>query len=561
VQRVAYVRTRSEFRANRSFDRWMAVARPILLLVIMMEILLRSPSPFEKSLLAVVILYVILSLRQASLPLREWPVPKLETDMGLLLLLLLATQSIEAFWFYYLYVMLSAGGRYGWRTAWKIALVFSALVLLAMSAYRPRGLQTYIRAAALAMGTMTVGSAASYLGESGWKHVEQEEFIEDVSGLLQYETGLSESIRQTMNQLGMEFGAANSCVAIIDADLDRIFVWKVGTGQPSRITPEVFPLSEAETFLLDKLDYNALWNSLGDPVRGFAWDRELAKLLADLPPVPKGLQEALGAHSLSAVAFTPHGGPDGRIILANLHRWSSPADLRQMENIVRRVEQPLANLFRVRHLRSRTIESERTRIAHDLHDGILQTLLSVNIQLDVLRHQVDGDPERVATSLADLERTLKRETDDFRRMVQDLRPLRVGSADLPDLMTGFAERFQRESAIQVDLFLENGDMGAPDRICREIFQIYREALSNIKKHARASHVVVKLMQDDVKVLLVIDDNGQGFSFSGRYTIGELDELRLGPISIKERIRSMGGKMTIESSPKHGARLTAEIPLT
>lgn len=131
------MRTRSEFRANRSFDHWMALARPILLLVVMMEILLRSPIPFESALLAVVILYMFLSLRQASLPLREWIVPKLETDVGLLLLLLLATQAIEAFWFYYLYLMVSAGGRWGWRTAWKIALVFSALVLLSAGAHRP----------------------------------------------------------------------------------------------------------------------------------------------------------------------------------------------------------------------------------------------------------------------------------------------------------------------------------------------------------------------------------------------------------------------------------------
>ena len=84
-------------------------------------------------------------------------------------------------------------------------------------------------------------------------------------------------------------------------------------------------------------------------------------------------------------------------------------------------------------------------------------------------------------------------------MVTDLRPLRVQSADLVDLMRGFAERFRNESALALDLLMDSVDLQAPDRVCREIFQIYREALNNIKKHAKASHVVVKLTQDDSRL--------------------------------------------------------------
>ena len=121
--------------------------------------------------------------------------------------------------------------------------------------------------------------------------------------------------------------------------------------------------------------------------------------------------------------------------------------------------------------------------------------------------------------------------------------------------------FRNEQGMGVDLFIEDRNLTLPDRICRELFQIYRESLHNVKKHANASHVVVKLGQDEAKVFLVIDDNGRGFSFSGRYTSEELDRLRLGPISIKERTRGVGGTLTVESNPGHGARLTVEIPLS
>jgi two-component system sensor histidine kinase DegS len=166
----------------------------------------------------------------------------------------------------------------------------------------------------------------------------------------------------------------------------------------------------------------------------------------------------------------------------------------------------------------------------------------------------------MSSDLGALQKTVRHEADELRRMVTEMRPLRVESADLRELMMGFAERFQNESNLAVDLFVDDKNLRAPNRVCREIFQIYRESLNNIKKHAHASHVVVKLNQDESKLNFVIDDNGLGFSFSGRFSSEELDRLRLGPISIKERTRSVGGNLTVESNPGHGARLTIEIPL-
>ncbi len=227
---------------------------------------------------------------------------------------------------------------------------------------------------------------------------------------------------------------------------------------------------------------------------------------------------------------------------------------------MRHLGPPLENVFLMRHLRARAIESERSRISRDLHDGILQTLLSLIIQLDVLRTRLPREPEKAAGEISNLQKIVQQESEELRRMVTDLRPVRVESADMRELMLGFAERFRSEYGLAVDLFIEDRNQPLPDRICRELFQIYRESLHNVKKHANASHVVVKLTHDESNVFLVVDDNGRGFSFSGRYTSEELDRLRLGPISIKERTRGVGGTLTVESNPGHGARLTIDIPL-
>jgi signal transduction histidine kinase len=254
------------------------------------------------------------------------------------------------------------------------------------------------------------------------------------------------------------------------------------------------------------------------------------------------------------------GRPAGRLMLGNGRKRFVSADLEWMERIMRHIAQPLQNLFLLRHIRAHAIEGERSRISREIHDGILQTLLSVDIQLDVLRRKAATDPAQSVEGLTSLQQTVRSETDELRRMVTDMRPLRVQSADLVDLMRGFAERFRNESSLALDLITDAAELQLPDRICRDLFQIYRESLHNVKKHAHASHVVVNLWQNESQVVLVIDDNGDGFSFAGRFTGDELDRLRLGPISIKERTRSLGGVLTVESTPGHGARLTVEVPL-
>jgi two-component system sensor histidine kinase DegS len=268
-------------------------------------------------------------------------------------------------------------------------------------------------------------------------------------------------------------------------------------------------------------------------------------------------------NSLMSVAFEQAGKPVGRIFLINGHKGRKPferSDLAWFERLARHVSPGLENLFILRHLRARAIEAERSRISRDLHDGILQTLLSIEIQIDVLRRKVPASPDQAAAGLGNLQQTVRNEGADLRSFVTDLKPVRVQSADLVDLMRGFAERYRNESPLALDLLIDSAELRAPDRVCREIFQIYREALNNIKKHAKATHVVVKLSQDDSSLVLVIDDNGEGFSFAGKFTGDELDRLRLGPISIKERTRTVGGVLTVESNPGHGARLTIEIPL-
>ena len=94
----------------------------------------------------------------------------------------------------------------------------------------------------------------------------------------------------------------------------------------------------------------------------------------------------------------------------------------------------------------------------------------------------------------------------------------------------------------------------------DVMQLIREALNNVRKHAKATRVAVALERIGKILEISIDDNGVGFHFSGAFTLDELDLLRMGPVSLKRRARSLGADLTLESRPGHGAGLKMKVPV-
>ncbi len=490
-------------------------------------------------------------------------------DFVALAAFLYLTPSVSAFWFLFLFAVFAQANRGNTRA--MLALVFTATagIIFRVALADPFRWQSVWHWLAVGLGTIVSGLGMGFLGARERDHLKRQQLLEKITSQLQFDRGLTESVRQALGELTTAFECEQACLAVRDDEIERLFVWRVSRKDAEPRGPEVLSLSRCDTFLIDALEVSLGWTFNDSGGEGFGWDRRTGRRFRTVPPPPDSTRDEFAATSLIAATLDSGGRPSGRILLLNPYgpsgaseprRSFSAADLRWLEQIVRHLGPPLDNVFLMRNLRTHAVESERSRISRDLHDGILQTLLSLIIQLDVLRNKVIQDPQKARDEIGNLQRIVQQESEELRRMVTGMRPVRVESADMRELMQGFAERFRSEYGLAVDLFIEDRHRPLPDRLCRELFQIYRESLHNIKKHANASHVVVKLTQDESKVFLVVDDNGRGFSFSGRYSSEELDRLRLGPISIKERTRGVGGTLTVESNPGHGARLTIDIPL-
>jgi signal transduction histidine kinase len=205
-------------------------------------------------------------------------------------------------------------------------------------------------------------------------------------------------------------------------------------------------------------------------------------------------------------------------------------------------------------------EEERVRIASDFHDGPLQSFISLQMRLEILRKLMERDLNAGMTDLKQLQALAQTQVRDLRTFLHSMRPVDVDGANLVATARRAAESFQKESGIPVTFLGSNSPVGLPQEQTLEVLQMLREALHNVQKHAGATRVAVAMEKTDRGLEISVDDNGHGFGFAGAYSLDELELLRLGPASLKRRARSLNAELLLESRPGRGSGVKFRIPL-
>lgn len=494
-------------------------------------------------------------------------------DIACLLAVLLFTEgSVAPFFLFYLFVIFVTSLRWGLRRAMMATAALAAIfVLLGFLPFTPIAIRyrsfygqwgplQFLVAAVCLLG---LGYLVGRMGDIERQEATRLKILEGLAGTVNVEQGFRESLRCLMAETQKIFRARRAFLVFEDLRTRTLFLWKLEADGEGELTLEERRLEERPLFFQDGREASFCWQvTAGNHLSHWEGREGLTEeRLLEPPRLVASFAELFQARSILTVPFRFRGEPVGRVIL--LDREGGPfteEDLDLLQLLIRQLTPVVENVFTLRRLRLRAIEGERDRIARDLHDGVLQTLASLDMQLDVLRRLTLKDPERLAAELAQLQQIVKTEGIELREFVGDLKPLQIESADLVELLESYIDRFRNETGLVVELLADRMNIDLPEKVCREIFQMIREGLNNVKKHAQATHVVIKMKQDERYLHLVIDDNGKGFSFAGTYASEALDSLRLGPISIKEHAHALSGQLTIESTPGHGARLRIDIPV-
>jgi signal transduction histidine kinase/CheY-like chemotaxis protein len=204
------------------------------------------------------------------------------------------------------------------------------------------------------------------------------------------------------------------------------------------------------------------------------------------------------------------------------------------------------------------LEEERARISRELHDGLGQVLSGMLIGLDVLEEKVPPSVTAVRQGLRQVKRLTERTLDELRRLSHDLRPSLLDDLGLLDAVQWLADYLAEKCGWTMQVIVDADFPRLAPEVETALFRITQEALNNIKTHANASRVTIRLRQPGELVQLEIEDNGRGFDPMAMAR-NHYPERGIGLLSMQERATALGGKLFIESEVGQGTNLKVVIP--
>ena len=215
----------------------------------------------------------------------------------------------------------------------------------------------------------------------------------------------------------------------------------------------------------------------------------------------------------------------------------------------RRVEQ---DLFARRLIESQ--ESERKRIAGELHDGVGQTLVMIRNR-GLLSLREDADAARVRRQAEQIVDAAGSGLDEIHKVIHNLRPYQLDRLGLTRALEGIVEKAGEASTLVFDAVLDplDGVFSPEDDI--HVYRLVQEAVSNVVRHADAKNVRVRIALREQEVTVAVEDDGRGFDPVGL----PLEKRGMGLSGIAERVRILGGQQTVESAPGRGTRVSIRLP--
>jgi len=202
-------------------------------------------------------------------------------------------------------------------------------------------------------------------------------------------------------------------------------------------------------------------------------------------------------------------------------------------------------------------EDERKALARELHDQIIQDMLSVNYRLEEIENAEESSHLR--RELESIRFGIRDMVGELRQLCGDLRPPSIEHHGLSAAIDSLAHEWAERNDIQLQLEIDPALGRLPETIELSVFRIVQEGLNNIRKHASAKHVRLSLQRTSAANLLVrLEDDGQGLA--GPVDLASLSvQKHFGLVGISERVALLGGLMNIESSIGSGTILLVEIP--
>ncbi|MGQ0694964.1 MAG: histidine kinase [Nitrospiraceae bacterium] len=205
------------------------------------------------------------------------------------------------------------------------------------------------------------------------------------------------------------------------------------------------------------------------------------------------------------------------------------------------------------------VTEERTRIACEIHDGLVQSLAGVNFKLDLCQQLIRSNPKASLATIKESKAQLKLAIQEARQVIFNLRPLHYDKMELIPALKNYLKSYGTQSHIAAKFSVTGDEKLLFPRTKIFLFRIIQEALSNVQKHAQADRVSIQLEIDLERLRVTITDNGVGFDMETVLRDPEKWD-HFGIKGILERARLVGGEGRVESKKGRGTKIIVEVPL-
>jgi len=375
--------------------------------------------------------------------------------------------------------------------------------------------------------------------------------------------GIDRTIKAILESIRAFYGA-ETCVLVVPGkpeDVDSYLMYRVVRGTHlSRSAPPEIGHEAAEQFLSPSLDFAVIYKKNGNAhTRLFdVKSRVFSETNSTSSEKLAGMLEA--QRYLSVPVYYRHQAV-GRLYIIDGPTRVDSTDMDFMLQLMDHVTPVMENIRLIDNLASDAAEQERQRIAHDIHDSVIQPYLGLQFGLVALDQKLETGNTGIRENVQELLELTNHELAELRRFVWGLRANEERTDVLLPAIERYAERFSVVTGIKVDV-AAYGKVKVNDRLAAELFQIVAEGLSNVRRHAFCRDARVEIECKETSLLLQIKNSRPrtGANPDGEPRDGHEGVKSFRPHSIAERAASLGGDTQVFVDDKDYTVVSVGIPL-
>jgi len=410
---------------------------------------------------------------------------------------------------------------------------------------------------------LTLAYLIGYLGEHERRSKRKLGFMLELPAAFRRGRPPGSALARLMRRALDYFQAERGLLVLRDPESGRFFTWDVVRRRGKRVRialritdTDPFPLpfaAETEGLLANDVRPATGTALCYDVLSGAIKRKALVPPLA--LPDPRAAQALIIAPVLIQRELRGHA-----IVIREARRKFTRDDLEFLLLLVAQAAAGFENVRLQEKTEEYAVAEERGRIARDLHDGFIQSLAGIDLRVEACKLLMRRDPTRVPRELEELHQAVDSGYREVRHYLSVLREPRRHEERLWAALDRVAAEFQSREGLRVRVQRPGSEPDLTPATAHDLTQIAREALVNAVRHGRATQAVVTITCRPTHLLLVVRDNGTGFTNGhGRVDGNGFLAPAAAPWSIRERTAALGGALRVRSRPGRGAEIMVTIP--